>query len=59
MKEVYQVIAYDIYDGEDTGEVVASFDTLEEAEACQFQCEEGDDRHEPLEYIINATSIAE
>lgn len=59
MREVYQVIAYDIRDSEDTGEVIGSFDTLEEAELCQLQCEEGDDRFEPLEYYIDSTSIAE
>ena len=56
MREYFQVVAYD-ESGE--GDVVATFESLDKAEQCMLQCQEGDDKHDPCEYIIESTSVAE
>ena len=56
MREVFQVVSYD-QDGEP--EVLGSFDNFDKAEDFYFKCVEGDDKHDPLEYIIESTSIAD
>ena len=56
MREVFQVVAYD-QDGEP--EVLGSFDNFDKAEDFYFKCVEGDDKHDPCEYIIESTSIAD
>ena len=56
MREYFQVVAYD-QNGE--GELLGTFDHFDKAEDFYFQCVEGDDKHDPCEYIIESTSVAD
>ena len=56
MTEIFQVVAYD-QDG--IPEVLGYFNNLDKAEEFCFKCAEGDDKHDPCEYIIESTSIAD
>lgn len=56
MREYFQVVAYDEDGVED---VVATFESFDKAEQCMLQCIEGDDKHDPCEYYIESTSVAE
>ena len=57
MREYFQVISYCERLGVE--DVVDTFTTYEEAERCLFQCQEGDDKHDPCEYYIDSTSVAD
>jgi hypothetical protein len=56
MREVFAVVAYD---NNDEREVLAHFDDFDKAEDFYLKCVEGDDKHDPCEYIIESTSIGE
>lgn len=57
MREYFQVIGYSLKDGVE--DVVATFELYDDAVRCLFNCEEGDDKHDPCEYYIDSTSVAE
>ena len=50
MKIKYQVIGWD--NDTENHELVGIFNTKDEAELVLFQCQEGDDKHAPLDYQI-------
>ena len=50
MKTKFLVIGLD-NDTEDH-ELIGAYDTYEQAEKVLFQCQEGDDKHAPMEYSI-------
>lgn len=57
MREYFQVIEYCERLGVE--DVVDTFETYKEAEECLFRCEEGNDKSDPCEYYIDATSVAD
>lgn len=57
MREYYQVIGYSITD--DTEDVIDTFEVYDDALKCLFKCQEGNDKHDPWEYYIDSTSVAE
>ena len=52
MKTKYQVVSWD--NNTENHEIVGVYDTIEQAQMVLFQCQEGDDKHAPLDYQIVA-----
>lgn len=52
--DIYQIEVYD-QDGH-LVETIDGFETQEDAEACLLQCQEGDDKHDPMDYYITSTA---